>query len=99
MDFSFWQNRYPNRPIVEFEIAAREQMKVTELRLKKLFSSKTKVSSTSDQYPAVVVKKVEGTFCFVLLLKQLLWYQKRKFNWPTLLIFELSVAFSSSYTC
>uniref|UniRef100_A0A2N9IMQ3 Uncharacterized protein n=1 Tax=Fagus sylvatica TaxID=28930 RepID=A0A2N9IMQ3_FAGSY len=53
------KNRYPNRPIVEFEIAAREQMKVTELRLKKLFSSKTKVSSTSDQYPAVVAKKVE----------------------------------------
>ena len=27
------QNRYPNRPIVKFEIAALEQMKVTELRL------------------------------------------------------------------
>ncbi|KAM4072461.1 hypothetical protein ACJW30_11G135100 [Castanea mollissima] len=53
------KNRYPNRPIVEFEIAAQEQMKVTELRLKKLFTSKAKVSSTSDQYPAVFAKKVE----------------------------------------
>ena len=62
--FSPLQNRYPNRPIVEFEIAAQEQMKVTELRLKKLFTSKAKVSSTSDQYPAVFAKKVEGTCCF-----------------------------------
>ncbi|KAM3685694.1 hypothetical protein ACB098_11G140200 [Castanea mollissima] len=53
------KNRYPNRPIVEFVIAAQEQMKVTELRLKKLFTSKAKVSSTSDQYPAVFAKKVE----------------------------------------
>ncbi|KAJ6686997.1 2-OXO-4-HYDROXY-4-CARBOXY-5-UREIDOIMIDAZOLINE DECARBOXYLASE-RELATED [Salix purpurea] len=29
------KKRYPNRPIVEFEIAAQEQMKVTELRLVK----------------------------------------------------------------
>lgn len=59
------QNRYPNRPIIEFEIAAQEQMKITELRLAKLFSSKAK--DTIDQYPAVVAKKVEGTyfsFCF-----------------------------------
>ena len=62
--FSPLQNRYSNRPIVEFEIAAQEQMKVTELRLKKLFTSKAKVSSTSDQYPAVFAKKVEGTCCF-----------------------------------
>lgn len=67
--FSPLQNRYPNRPIVEFEIAAQEQMKVTELRLKKLFTSKAKVSSTSDQYPAVFAKKVEGTCCFFFLLK------------------------------
>uniref|UniRef100_A0A7N2R2R4 Transthyretin/hydroxyisourate hydrolase domain-containing protein n=1 Tax=Quercus lobata TaxID=97700 RepID=A0A7N2R2R4_QUELO len=53
------KNRYSNRPIVEFEIAAQEQMKVTELRLKKLFTGKAKVSSTSDQYPAVFAKKVE----------------------------------------
>ena len=67
--FSPLQNRYPNRPIVEFEIAAQEQMKVTELRLKKLFTSKAKVPSTSDQYPAVFAKKVEGTCCFFFLLK------------------------------
>ncbi|XP_062175287.1 uric acid degradation bifunctional protein TTL isoform X2 [Alnus glutinosa] len=53
------KNRYPNRPIVEFDIAAQEQMKVTELRLAKLFSSKAKVASTTNQYPAVVAKKVE----------------------------------------
>ncbi|KAG2672001.1 hypothetical protein I3760_13G017800 [Carya illinoinensis] len=51
------KNRYPNRPIIEFEIAAQEQMKITELRLAKLFSSKAK--DTIDQYPAVVAKKVE----------------------------------------
>lgn len=32
--------RYQNRPIIEFEIAAQEQMKITELRLSKLFSDK-----------------------------------------------------------
>ncbi|KAL3615447.1 hypothetical protein CASFOL_041108 [Castilleja foliolosa] len=31
--------RYQNRTIVEFELAAREQMKITELRLTKLFSA------------------------------------------------------------
>ncbi|KAE9463008.1 hypothetical protein C3L33_05078, partial [Rhododendron williamsianum] len=34
------KKRYQNRPLVEFEIAAGEQMKVTELRLAKLFSTK-----------------------------------------------------------
>ncbi|XP_022974962.1 uric acid degradation bifunctional protein TTL-like, partial [Cucurbita maxima] len=34
------KKRYSNRPIVEFEIAAQEQMKITELRLAKLFSTK-----------------------------------------------------------
>jgi len=53
------KNRYPNRPITEFEIAAQEQMKVTELCLAKLFSSKANVSLTADQYPAVAAKKVE----------------------------------------
>ncbi|CAN4126052.1 unnamed protein product [Withania somnifera] len=32
--------RYQSRPIIEFEIAAQEQMKITELRLSKLFSDK-----------------------------------------------------------
>ncbi|CAI9103369.1 OLC1v1001834C1 [Oldenlandia corymbosa var. corymbosa] len=32
------KRRYHNRPLAEFEIAAQEQMKITELRLSKLFS-------------------------------------------------------------
>ena len=54
------QIRYPNRPIVEFEIAAGEQMKITELRLAKLFSTKTKASSTGDQDSEAISKKAEG---------------------------------------
>ncbi|KAJ6338873.1 hypothetical protein OIU76_008352 [Salix suchowensis] len=53
------KKRYPNRPIVEFEIAAQEQMKVTELRLVKLFSSKIKSTSKGDQHATVSVKKAE----------------------------------------
>ncbi|KAI9181205.1 hypothetical protein LWI28_012496 [Acer negundo] len=53
------KKRYPNRPIVEFEIAAQEQMKVTELRLEKLFSAKPKAALTGYKHPAVVAKKVE----------------------------------------
>nr|GMD29764.1 uric acid degradation bifunctional protein TTL isoform X1 [Ipomoea batatas] len=34
------KRRYENRPIIEFEIAAQEQMKITELRLAKLFLAK-----------------------------------------------------------
>ncbi|CAJ1948680.1 unnamed protein product [Sphenostylis stenocarpa] len=41
------KRRYTNRPIVEFEIAAQEQMKITELRLAKLFSSREDISSKS----------------------------------------------------
>jgi 5-hydroxyisourate hydrolase/2-oxo-4-hydroxy-4-carboxy-5-ureidoimidazoline decarboxylase len=33
------KRRYTNRPIVEFENAAQEQMKITEIRLSKLFST------------------------------------------------------------
>ncbi|KAM3357703.1 uric acid degradation bifunctional protein TTL isoform X1 [Capsicum galapagoense] len=39
--------RYQNRPIIEFEIAAQEQMKITELRLAKLFSN------NADTAPAI----------------------------------------------
>ncbi|KAK4738437.1 hypothetical protein R3W88_002134 [Solanum pinnatisectum] len=39
--------RYQNRPFIEFEIAAQEQMKITELRLSKLFLDK------ADTAPAV----------------------------------------------
>ncbi|KAL6557389.1 hypothetical protein OROMI_017739 [Orobanche minor] len=38
------KQRYENRPIVEFEIAAEEQMKITELRLSKLFSANMKTT-------------------------------------------------------
>ncbi|XP_057451233.1 uric acid degradation bifunctional protein TTL isoform X2 [Lotus japonicus] len=53
------KRRYTNRPIVEFEIAAQEQMKITELRLAKLFSSRENTSSTTDKYSTIVVKKAE----------------------------------------
>lgn len=38
------KKRYQNRPLVEFELAAIEQMKITELRLSKLFSADAKIS-------------------------------------------------------
>ncbi|XP_009594715.1 uric acid degradation bifunctional protein TTL isoform X1 [Nicotiana tomentosiformis] len=38
--------RYQNRPIIEFEIAAQEQMKITELRLAKLFTDKADTAPT-----------------------------------------------------
>ncbi|XP_028787279.1 uric acid degradation bifunctional protein TTL isoform X3 [Neltuma alba] len=59
------KRRYPNRPLVEFEIAAQEQMKITELRLAKLFSSTENVSSTTDKYPTVVAKKAEGRLSII----------------------------------
>lgn len=62
------QKRYPNRPIVEFEIAAQEQMKVTELRLVKLFSSKIKSTSKGDQHATVSVKKAEGSCIFAIFI-------------------------------
>ncbi|CAH8388176.1 unnamed protein product [Eruca vesicaria subsp. sativa] len=40
--------RYANRRIVELEIAAKEQMKITELRMAKLFSEKAKVVSQTE---------------------------------------------------
>ncbi|KAL2319344.1 hypothetical protein Fmac_028313 [Flemingia macrophylla] len=51
------KRRYTNRPIVEFEIAAQEQMKITELRLAKLFSSREDISSATDKYSTA--KKAE----------------------------------------
>ncbi|KAL2966142.1 hypothetical protein AAZX31_16G100300 [Glycine max] len=48
--FHILQRRYTNRPIVEFEIATQEQMKITELRLAKLSSSRENISSTTDKY-------------------------------------------------
>ncbi|XP_057980283.1 uric acid degradation bifunctional protein TTL isoform X2 [Malania oleifera] len=51
------KKRYLNRPIVEFELAAHEQMSVTEIRLAKLFSSKAKDASMSAQCPEAIVSK------------------------------------------
>ncbi|XP_030550870.2 uric acid degradation bifunctional protein TTL isoform X2 [Rhodamnia argentea] len=53
------KKRYSNRPIEEFQIAAEEQMKVTELRLAKLFSAREHMASTGDQGPAGLGKKAE----------------------------------------
>ncbi|XVF29773.1 hypothetical protein REPUB_Repub16aG0000100 [Reevesia pubescens] len=53
------KKRYSNRPILELEIAAQEQMKVTELRLRKLFSAKRKSDSTGNQCSMVSVRKAE----------------------------------------
>lgn len=63
--FHILQRRYTNRPIVEFEIAAQEQMKITELRLAKLFSSRENISSTTDKYSTA--RKAEGTSIFFVM--------------------------------
>ncbi|KAE9611143.1 putative hydroxyisourate hydrolase, 2-oxo-4-hydroxy-4-carboxy-5-ureidoimidazoline decarboxylase [Lupinus albus] len=59
------KKRYTNRPIVEFEIAAQEQMKITELRLAKLFSSKENISSTTDKDFVAVSKKAEDRISII----------------------------------
>ncbi|GAB2275231.1 hypothetical protein Dimus_009992 [Dionaea muscipula] len=51
------KRRYTNRPIVEFEIAAQEQMKITELRLSKLFSEKANAAATSYQHHVTATEK------------------------------------------
>ncbi|KAL2478266.1 Uric acid degradation bifunctional protein TTL [Forsythia ovata] len=52
------KRRYQNRPIVEFEVAAQEQMKVTELRLSKLFTVNSAAASPiQTQYTATDVTK------------------------------------------
>ncbi|KAL2461003.1 Uric acid degradation bifunctional protein TTL [Abeliophyllum distichum] len=52
------KRRYQNRPIVEFEVAAQEQMKVTDLRLSKLFTVKSAAASPiQTQYTATDVTK------------------------------------------
>ncbi|XP_077237000.1 transthyretin-like protein isoform X2 [Tasmannia lanceolata] len=48
------KKRYPNRPIVELEIAAHEQMKVTELRLAKLFAAKERTTSSINDRISVI---------------------------------------------
>ncbi|XP_076892961.1 uric acid degradation bifunctional protein TTL-like isoform X2 [Bidens hawaiensis] len=51
------KRRFSNRPIVELENAAQEQMKITELRLQKLFSN---IQVSASQPPASDVTKAEG---------------------------------------
>ncbi|XP_075517478.1 uric acid degradation bifunctional protein TTL-like isoform X2 [Primulina tabacum] len=58
------KRRYQNRPIVEFELAAKEQMKITELRLSKLFSANaTAASTTNIQYASDVAKVGDRVSC------------------------------------
>ncbi|KAI0489004.1 hypothetical protein KFK09_028845 [Dendrobium nobile] len=52
------KRRFVNRPIVELEAAAEEEMKIIELRLKKLFDSKLRTSSS--QTAQVSAGKHEG---------------------------------------
>ena len=67
LNYPVLQRRYLNRPIVEFEIAAHEQMKVTELRLAKLFSTKVKDASISSENTETAAKKAGGTLVLELL--------------------------------
>ncbi|XP_039135396.1 uric acid degradation bifunctional protein TTL isoform X1 [Dioscorea cayenensis subsp. rotundata] len=54
------KKRYSNRLIVELEIAAQEEMKITELRMAKLFESKARaVPATSTRQSVDPVKKSE----------------------------------------
>ncbi|KAF8728878.1 hypothetical protein HU200_018173 [Digitaria exilis] len=47
------KRRYVNRPVVELEAAAQEELKITELRLAKLFSSEPTVPSTTAKGPNI----------------------------------------------
>lgn len=49
-----------NRPIVELEAAAQEELKITELRLAKLFSSEPTVSFTTIEGPTIQSDKAAG---------------------------------------
>ncbi|XP_010691956.1 uric acid degradation bifunctional protein TTL isoform X3 [Beta vulgaris subsp. vulgaris] len=51
------KRRYPNRPVIEFETAAQEQMKITELRLAKLFSANSSTAAAIGDQPASVAMK------------------------------------------
>lgn len=71
------QRRYANKPIVEFEIAAQEQMKITELRLGKLFTSKKNISSTTDTNSIAVAQsqRAEGTSIYFIVFYVWLFYK------------------------
>ncbi|XP_021755162.1 uric acid degradation bifunctional protein TTL-like isoform X1 [Chenopodium quinoa] len=51
------KRRFSNRPVVELEIAAQEQMKITELRLAKLFSAKSSTDVATEYQPASITTK------------------------------------------
>ncbi|VFQ97320.1 unnamed protein product [Cuscuta campestris] len=53
------KRRYENRPIIEFEIAAGEQMKITELRLAKLFLADVDCATVSKAPLNTDASKVE----------------------------------------
>ncbi|AQL05905.1 5-hydroxyisourate hydrolase [Zea mays] len=55
------KRRYTNRPIVELEAAAQEELKITELRLTKLFSLEPTVPSTTIEGPTVQSDKAAGS--------------------------------------
>uniref|UniRef100_A0A1D1ZEN1 Uric acid degradation bifunctional protein TTL n=1 Tax=Anthurium amnicola TaxID=1678845 RepID=A0A1D1ZEN1_9ARAE len=55
------KKRYSNRPIVELELAAQEEMKVIEIRLSKLFTSKIGTTTTIDQSHATHSSIAGGT--------------------------------------
>ncbi|CAL4931362.1 unnamed protein product [Urochloa decumbens] len=55
------KRRYVNRPIVELEAAAQEELKITELRLAKLFSSEPTIPSTTTESLNVQSDKAAGS--------------------------------------
>lgn len=55
------KRRYTNRPIVELEAAAQEELKITELRLAKLFSSEPDAPSTKTEGPTIQSDKAAGS--------------------------------------
>ncbi|KAK3151809.1 hypothetical protein QOZ80_3AG0250850 [Eleusine coracana subsp. coracana] len=55
------KRRYVNRPIIELEVAAQEELKITELRLAKLFSSEPMVPSSGTEGPAINSDKAAGS--------------------------------------
>ncbi|XP_078438384.1 transthyretin-like protein isoform X2 [Wolffia australiana] len=58
------KKRYSNRPIIELEVAAKEEMKIIELRLSKLFQSKIESTQQtidqSDAHPSSIAASVIG---------------------------------------
>ncbi|KAF0921478.1 hypothetical protein E2562_007018 [Oryza meyeriana var. granulata] len=51
------KRRYENRPIVELEVAAQEELKITELRLAKLFSSEASLPTSVEGSPTSQLDK------------------------------------------